>query len=100
MYRVRIPRIPQLRLFAASALAALLVAVPVPSQADDDDPPVSPEDVRRVKEALEAKGYRDVHDIEHDDGRIEVDATDASGHPVDIELDPKTLEILFMKRDD
>jgi hypothetical protein len=47
-----------------------------------------------VRAALEAKGYSDVHDLEVDDGRFEVDARNPQGKAVDLELDLKSLEIL------
>jgi len=89
-----------LRPFAAPALALALVGAVAPSvRADDDDRPVTAEEVEKVKAALTSKGYTDVHDIEIDDGRYEVDAIDAEGHRVDLELDLQTLEILHEKRD-
>jgi hypothetical protein len=87
-----------LRPLAAPALAGLLVGFTAPAAfADDDDLP--PEDVQRVTQDLESKGYTDVHDVEMDDGRYEADAVNAEDQRVDLELDPKTLEILHEKRD-
>lgn len=62
--------------------------------AGDDDRAGSAEELERVRAALEAKGYSDVHDLEVDDGRFEVDARNPQGKAVDLELDLKTLEIL------
>ena len=78
---------------------ALTLALPfalaaAPALAGDDDRPGTPEELARVRAALEAKGYTDVHDLEVDDGRFEVDARNAQGKAVDLELDLKTLEIL------
>jgi len=85
---------------AVPAFAAALLGFAAPSAlAADDDRPIAPEEVQRVKQSLEGKGYSDVHDLEIDDGRYEVDARNAEGHPVDLELDMKTLEILHEKRD-
>jgi len=89
-----------LRPLAALAVAAALIGGAAPAAlAEADDQPIAPEEVQRVKASLEAKGYTDVHDLEIDDGRYEVDARNAEGFAVDLELDLKTLEILHEKRD-
>lgn len=89
-----------LRPFAAPALAVALLGFAAPAAlADDDDRPIAPEELERVKSSLEGKGYRDVHDLEVDDGRYEVDAVNAEGFQVDLELDLQTLEIVHEKRD-
>ena len=77
-----------LRLALPFALAA------APALAGDDDRAGTLEELARVRAALEAKGYSDVHDLEVDDGRFEVDARNPQGTAVDLELDLKTLEIL------
>ena len=97
------PRNRRTRLLSATAAPILVAALGVlagPAAADDDDQPIAAEEMQRIRKTLEAKGYRDIHDIERDDGRYEVDATDAAGYPVDIELDPKTLDIRHLRRDD
>ena len=94
------PRNRRPRLLSATAAPILVAALGVlagPAAADDDDQPIAAEEMQRIRKTLEAKGYRDIHDIERDDGRYEVDA---AGYPVDIELDPKTLDIRHLRRDD
>lgn len=98
MTRNRTLRILRPVVLPAAAVALLGFAAPA-AFADDDDQPIAPEEIQRVKDTLEGKGYADVHDIEVDDGRYEVDARNAEGHAVDLELDMKTLEILYEKRD-
>lgn len=88
-----------LRFLAVPAAVALLGLAAPAALADDDDQPIALEEIQRVKSSLEGKGYTDVHDIEIDDGRYEVDARNAEGFSVDLELDLKTLEILHEKRD-
>lgn len=88
-----------LRPFAAPALALALVGAGAPAALADDDSDATASDVERVVTALEGKGYTHVRDIEIDDGRFEVDAIHPDGHPVDLELDMDTLEILHEKRD-
>jgi hypothetical protein len=88
-----------LRPFAAPAVALALVGVGAPLALADDDSDATATDVDRVVTALDAKGYTQVRDIEIDDGRFEVDAIHPEGHPVDLELDMDTLEIVHEKRD-
>lgn len=99
MTRHRIDR--HLRRVALGAAAALLVGAAAPAAfADDDDRPVTAEERERIERALESRGYTDIHDIEVDDGRFEVDARNPDGHSVDLELDMETLEVVHEKRDD
>jgi hypothetical protein len=85
-------------------LPALALALPLallgasPAFADDDRA-VTPEELARVSAALEAQGYSDVHDLEVDDGRFELEARNPAGEFVDLELDLETLEILHEDRD-
>jgi hypothetical protein len=67
--------------------------------AGEGDRDATSDEMARVKAALEAKGYTDVHDVEVDDGRFEVDAKNAQGQNVDLELDLKSLEVLHEDRD-
>jgi hypothetical protein len=81
---------------AVAASAALLASA---ASADAGDRDGTAEELERVRVALEAKGYTDVRDLEVDDGRFEVDARNARGEPVDLELDLDSLEVLFEDRD-
>jgi len=96
---VRYRTLRALRRLAAPALAVGLLGFAAPAVLADDDRPIAPDEVERVKQSLESKGYTDVHDLEIDDGRYEVDARNAEGYAVDLELDMKTLEVLYEKRD-
>lgn len=53
----------------------------------------------QIRSRLEAQGYTRVHDIEYDDGRWEVEATNPRGEPVDLKLDPRDGRILREKVD-
>ena len=86
-----------LRAGSAGALALGLAFAAPAAFADDER--VTDDQYAKVKAALEAKGYEDVRDVEIDDGRFEADATHPDGHPVDLELDMTTLEIVHEKRD-
>ena len=44
----------------------------------------------QIKSKLEAAGYKNVHDIEFDDGRYEAEATSAAGTAVDLDIDATT----------
>jgi hypothetical protein len=86
------------RSLSLAALGLALVAA-TPAFAGDDDRAATADELARVRAALEARGYSDVHDLEVDDGRFEVDARNAAGQSVDLELDLETLEILYEDRD-
>jgi hypothetical protein len=79
---------------------SLALALPIallgatPAVAGEDDRMASAEEIARVRAALEAKGYTEVHDVEVDDGRYEADALNPAGQRVDLELDLESLEIL------
>jgi hypothetical protein len=88
-----------LRPLAAPVLAAALLGAAAPAAFADDDRAATEDEVTRIRQSLEGKGYRDVRDIEVDDGRFEVDAVNGEGQDVDLELDLQTLEILHEKLD-
>jgi hypothetical protein len=83
---------------AALLATALVAAAAAPALAVSDRNGTEQE-LARARAALEAKGYRDVHDLEVDDGRFEVDAVNAQGERVDLELDLETFEVLYEDRD-
>lgn len=88
-----------LRALSAPALVVAGLGFAAPAALADDDRNATPEEIARVTQALEARGYRDIRDIEVDDGRFEVDAIHPDVYAVDLELDMQTLEILHEKRD-
>lgn len=96
---MKIENRPSLLRGAAIALALPFALAAAPALAGDDDRTATSEELGRVRAALEAKGYSDVHDLEVDDGRFEVDARNPAGESVDLELDLTTLEILYEDRD-
>jgi hypothetical protein len=81
------------------ALAALVVAAPLATaQAQTGATPgtLSPAEVVRK---VEAAGYTNIHDLEYDDGRWELEATSPAGVPVDLDVDAATGKILNEERD-
>ncbi len=80
--------------------AGLLAMVSGPSLAADasdvTDAKMSPAEIVR---AVEAAGYKNVRDLEFDDGRWELEATSAAGTPVDLEVDAKTGKVLHEEAD-
>lgn len=88
-------------LVAALALAAGILgagATIVPAFAENS-PAAAPAgaqwmSVEQVIGKVQAAGYRDVEEVERDDGRYEVKATDAEGRRVELKLDPVSGEIL------
>jgi hypothetical protein len=79
------------------SLSLLLLAGPALAGSNDRDG--TAEELARVRAALEAKGYSDVHDLEWEGDHFEVDARNADDREVDLELDVETLEILHEHRD-
>jgi len=55
---------------------------------------------KEVIAKLEAAGYRSITDVEKDDGVWEVDAVNAAGERVELDVDPVTGEILREYPDD
>lgn len=84
---------------AATLLLSTLAMAPSSALAAGGEPAVTEDESRRISETLTRQGYSNIHDIELDDGRFEVDATNSEGHEVDVELDTETLEILHEDRD-
>lgn len=52
-----------------------------------------------IQSRLASQGYTNIRDIEYDDGRWEVEATNPRGEPVDLKLDPRDGRILREKVD-
>ncbi len=53
-----------------------------------------------IANQLQSQGYRNVRDIELDDGRYEVEATNPAGYNVDLKVDPRDGRILEEDIDD
>jgi hypothetical protein len=83
----------------ATGLALALTGFAAAPALADDDRAATAEEVQRVKATLEGKGYTYVRDIEVDDGRIELEAVNPAGEPVDVALDLGTFEIVEEKLD-
>lgn len=99
------PTVPGVDLLFAGAglviaiLALASMTVPAARAQSVHDRGATPDESRRITEVLTTKGYTEIHDIEVDDGRFEVDARNPGGQAVDLELDLETLEILYEDRD-
>ena len=62
-----------------AAIVFIAQAAPAADPAPPEDRPATNKERARVTEALEKRGYKNVHDVEVDDGRFEVDATSPDG---------------------
>jgi hypothetical protein len=85
--------------WSAIAAAALVVAAPLATaraQAGAAPGTLSPAEITRK---VEAAGYTNIHDLEYDDGRWELEATSPAGVPVDLDVDAATGSILNEERD-
>jgi hypothetical protein len=56
--------------------------------------------IKEVIAKLEALGYKNIHDVEKDDGVWEVDATTADGRRVELDIDPRDGSIIRERPDD
>ena len=67
---------------------------------DDDRRPNVDLDLPALARMLSDGGYTTITDVSIDDGLIEVDAVSRERQRVELEIDPKTLNILRERRDD
>jgi len=82
-----------------AAVVIIAQGAPAAEPTSREDRPATNEERARVTEALEKRGYKNVHGVDVDDGRFEADATSPDGYDVDLELDMSTLEIVHEHRD-
>ena len=71
--------------FAQNAAPAATSAAPVQSNWMS---------IKDVLNKLEAAGYRDFREVERDDNRYDVKATDPQGQRVELDVDPVTGDVL------
>jgi len=79
--------------------AALVVAAPLGvanAQVGAAPGTLSPAEITRK---VEAAGYTNIHDLEYDDGRWELEATSSAGVAVDVDVDAASGTILNEERD-
>ena len=78
---------------------ALAIAMPLAANAQTGaaaSGTLSPADVINK---VQAAGYTNIHDVEFDDGRWELEATSPAGTDVDLEVDAATGKILHEEKD-
>ncbi|WP_237173658.1 PepSY domain-containing protein [Paracandidimonas lactea] len=73
-------------------------AAPQPIQAAQPAATADRLDLRRIDEALNAAGYRDITEIELEHGQYEAKATDAQGNRVKVYGNPASGEVKEAKR--
>lgn len=86
----------------AATLAATTAAGPALAQ-QTPSPSTAPAAALTVPEVIErltAQGYSDITEVERDDGRYEVEARQADGTRMELDVDMRTGEILKSERDD
>lgn len=88
---------------AAALLAAGLATAAYAQQAQQAQQPQTTVaadtlSVRAILDKVEAQGYRDISEVEREDGQYEVKATDAEGRKVKIKLDARTGEVVKAER--
>ena len=82
------------------ALAALCLATPVLADDDDCAVPMADWQPRKAVSAMAATHGWTVRRIKIDDGCYEIYARDADGAELEIRVDPATLAILEVERED
>ena len=89
---------------ATLALAAAILLAGTPAAfADDVRCPGGAtgewKSIDEARAAVDALGYKDIREIERDDGCYEIEASDAEGRRVELYLDPQSLAVVKMERD-
>ncbi len=86
------------------AIAATIVfATTVPALASTDDTSCrqkadgQPLSIQEIKDKVASMGY-DVRDVEHDDGCVEVHATDKNGTRLELKIHPFTGQVVDSER--
>lgn len=79
--------------------AAMGVATAPALAADAADPKAAGMSPAEIIRAVEGAGYTNIHDVEFDDGRWEMEATSPAGTPVDLEIDAATGKVLHEEAD-
>lgn len=83
-----------------TALAAVVAAASLSALAQSATPPAetAPMTMMQVLERITAQGYRDVREIEFEDGRVyEIKATNDKGQRVELHIDARSGEVLKQK---
>ena len=82
-------------------IAALLAASPLvfALPADAQGAAQSALSPAEIVKKVESEGYTNVHDVEFDDGRWELEATSPAGKPVDLAVDASTGKIVHEEND-
>lgn len=76
---------------SALALGAAYAQTDTPAQATAATSPASPQlSIRDIYDRVEAAGYRDMREIEYEHGRYEVEARNAQGQRVKLEVNATT----------
>ncbi|HYH39769.1 MAG TPA: PepSY domain-containing protein [Azospirillum sp.] len=86
---------------AAALLAAGLGTAAYAQQTLQQTPQTAvaePLSIRAILDRVEAQGYRDITEVEREDGRYEVKAVDAEGRRVELKLDARTGEVVKAER--
>lgn len=87
-----------MKMIAAGALLVMLAVSP--AMASNHDRP-GPNDISmdQARGIATKEGYSKIHSVEFDDGRWEIDAVDANGREVEIEIDAASGKVVRVKND-
>lgn len=87
------------RMLPALAAGLLLAGVAGAQTAATAGPGGAAVQPAQIVERLQQAGYRDVHDVDWDDGAWELEATSPAGQRVDLRVDPATGNTLHEELD-
>jgi hypothetical protein len=86
-----------MRKSAFVTLAALLIIAPVSAHAgwfSEERPPANAKPLSEIIKSIEDQGYKNIEEVEFDDGAWEIEVHQASGKEVEIHVDPVAGKIL------
>lgn len=86
-----------MRIHIIPLLAAMLIIAPVSAYAgwfSEELPPAGAKPLSEIIKSLEDRGYKNISEVEFEDGAWEIDAHPADGKEVEIHVDPVAGKIL------
>lgn len=82
---------------AIAALAVLLIVAPVSAHASwfsEELPPANAKPLSAIIKSMEDQGYKNIEEVEFDDGAWEIEVHQAGGKEIEIHVDPVAGKIL------
>ncbi len=86
-----------MRIRIIPSLAAMLIMAPVSAYAgwfSDELPPANAKPLSEIIKSLEDRGYKNISEVEFEDGAWEIEAHPVGGKEIEIHVDPIAGKIL------